>query len=54
MVFAYSFKESTSCEPDPCNIGDATGETCDAGTCHCGSVPCASGEICNGGFCGIY
>ena len=42
------------CDPDPCNKGGATGETCSLGICSCGMSKCKSGEKCRAGTCGMY
>ena len=43
---------SGSCVPLTCTPSCASGETCDAGTCRCGSNPaCAGTEMCVSGSC---
>ena len=53
-LITESFIVNDPCDPNPCNKGNATGETCDAGICNCGNAPCPVGDTCDNGVCGMY
>ena len=51
MLFVYLSKVNDPCNPNPCNMKNATGETCIVGICNCGRAPCPEGDICDKGVC---
>ena len=53
MLFVYLSKVNDPCNPNPCNMKNATGETCIVGICNCGSAPCPEGDICDKGVCSM-
>ena len=48
------FKVNNLFDANPCNMGNATGETCVSGVCNCGNASCPDGGLCDNGVCSMY